>query len=288
MLFDFGFFREQTCLVACPYGRLQSVLLDRDSLIISYDRGRGEPRGHKRRAGRGGGEVSLPVLGEAGGGEPGDCIDCFKCVTTCPTGIDIRNGLQMECVHCTQCIDACDEVMDRIGRPRGLIRYSSQARIEGERPRLLRPRVIVYPLLLGLLLAGLVGVAASKREAEFTLIRARGGAPYFQASGPDGGALVGSRLTARVRNRTGSPVTYTFAAIEPAGVRVSGAEEGLEVPGFGLETAPIVVLVPAEAFGPRGGVELRLRVEGSDGFVGERRFPLIGPAWTGAEPSGGP
>ena len=110
MFLDFAWFREQTCIVACPYGRFQSVLLDRRSLIVGYDAGRGEPRAPWRR-----GEERTA----------GDCLDCRLCVSTCPTGIDIRDGLQMECIACTQCIDACDEVMDRVGLSRGLVRYTS-------------------------------------------------------------------------------------------------------------------------------------------------------------------
>ena len=149
MLFDFGYFREQTCLVACPYGRLQSALVDRHSMIITYDEKRGEPRGKKRTSKKGAAQdVSLPVAAP----QQGDCIDCHKCVTTCPTGIDIRNGLQMECIGCAQCIDACDDVMDKIGRPRGLIRYSSQAVVSGEARHFVRPRVIVYPTVMAVLL----------------------------------------------------------------------------------------------------------------------------------------
>ena len=111
MMFDFLFFREQMCLIACPYGRFQSVMLDRDSLIVAYDRQRGEPR-----------KKGKHVEGDGAG----SCVDCNRCVDVCPTGIDIRNGLQMECINCTQCIDACDDVMERVGQPKGLIRYSSQ------------------------------------------------------------------------------------------------------------------------------------------------------------------
>ncbi|MEM8757673.1 MAG: cytochrome c oxidase accessory protein CcoG, partial [Planctomycetota bacterium] len=152
MLFDFGFFREQLCIVACPYGRFQSVMLDRNSLIISYDEHRGEPRGKKKRAPKGG--VGLKVVSD----EPrGDCIDCKQCVTCCPTGIDIRDGLQLECVNCAQCIDACDSVMDKIGRPRGLIRYGSQASVLDKKPtRFLRVRTFVYPALVSVLLGAFV------------------------------------------------------------------------------------------------------------------------------------
>ena len=140
MMFDFAFFREQMCIVACPYGRFQSVMLDRDSLIVSYDPRRGEPRGK---------------LGDRKSGQPhGDCIDCGGCTDTCPTGIDIREGLQLECIACTQCIDACDGVMAHIGKPKGLIRLSSQAAIEGHPGRdpaahgARRMRVILYPALM--------------------------------------------------------------------------------------------------------------------------------------------
>ena len=133
MLFDFGFFREQLCIVACPYGRMQSVMLDKDSLIIGYDRLRGEPRGKMRKKPKG--DVHLETVEP----ERGDCIDCHMCVTTCPTGIDIRDGLQLECVNCTQCIDACDSIMHKIGKPRGLIRYSSQRMLEGGQGALAAP-----------------------------------------------------------------------------------------------------------------------------------------------------
>ena len=117
MLYDFLFFREQLCVIACPYGRFQSVMLDEQSMIVAYDPVRGEPR----------------KKGKHEAGEPvGDCVDCNRCVVVCPTGIDIRNGLQMECINCTQCIDACNSVMKKIGRPADLIRFSSQGRDLGQ------------------------------------------------------------------------------------------------------------------------------------------------------------
>lgn len=284
MMFDFCFFREQTCLVACPYGRMQSVLLDRNSLIVSYDPGRGEPRGRKRRKTA---DVSLRVVD---GGVPveealGDCVDCHKCVTTCPTGIDIRDGLQMECIHCTQCIDACDGVMEKIGRPRGLIRYSSQAAIEGEKRQLLRARVVIYPLILAALLAGLVMVLASKDLAEVTVLHGRGGLPYFPVPSPEG-ERIGTRLKVRVRNRTDRPVEYAFTLADVPGGGISMGEGPLRVEPFGLGSAEMVVLVPRAEYGPSGRRGVTIRVEGSDGFGKEVTYGLIGPAWIG-EPSGG-
>jgi len=131
-----GYLREQVCLYMCPYARFQSVMFDSDSRIISYDAGRGDPRGRRKRG------VDPASRGL------GDCIDCNLCVQACPTGIDIRDGLQYECIACAACIDACDTVMDTMGYDRGLIRYTSENALEKKKVRLVRPRVIVYGLLL--------------------------------------------------------------------------------------------------------------------------------------------
>jgi cytochrome c oxidase accessory protein FixG len=157
VFFDFAYFREQTCLIACPYGRLQSVLLDRRSAIVGYDPRRGEPRmrGIKQR----------PATA-------GDCIDCQMCVLTCPTGIDIREGLQMECIHCAQCIDACDAVMTKIGRPRGLIRYGSRDGFAGRAGSFLRPRLIAYPAVLVLAFGLFAWQLGGRSATEVTVLRA--------------------------------------------------------------------------------------------------------------------
>jgi cytochrome c oxidase accessory protein FixG len=145
---NFAFFREQLCVVLCPYGRLQSALLDDDSLIIGYDIKRGEPRGHKS---------ATKTFG--------DCVDCGRCVAVCPTGIDIRDGLQLDCVACTACIDACDDVMTRLGHPRGLIRYDSIRGLAGQARRIIRPRLVLYTALLA---AGVVaGSLALRARTDF-------------------------------------------------------------------------------------------------------------------------
>ncbi len=123
-LWDFGWFREQFCIIMCPYGRMQSVMMDENSLVVSYDKKRGEPR-----------------FGTVPKGEEGDCVNCYHCVKVCPTGIDIRRGTQLECIHCTICIDACDNIMDKLKRPRGLIKYASE---NGEKHKILTPRSAVY------------------------------------------------------------------------------------------------------------------------------------------------
>jgi cytochrome c oxidase accessory protein FixG len=162
----FARFREQACTFICPYGRLQSTLLDENSIVVAYDYKRGEKRGKLLRS------QSVEERRTAGSG---DCVDCFQCVAVCPTGIDIRNGTQMECVNCTACIDACDNVMTKIGRPRGLIRFASLNGIErGERLRL-TPRIIGYCVILTLLGAGLVTLLLTRSDVDTALLRAPGG-----------------------------------------------------------------------------------------------------------------
>jgi cytochrome c oxidase accessory protein FixG len=165
----YAFFREQACTVVCPYGRLQSVLLDRNSMIVAYDHQRGEPRGKFKK-------------GEENSGL-GDCIDCFNCVRVCPTGIDIRNGTQMECVGCTACIDACDHIMDSIGKPRGLVRYASENGISLQQPLRYTGRMKFYTLVL-IILTGLLSLLLiTRKDIDGTIVRTRG--QLYQEVGTD-------------------------------------------------------------------------------------------------------
>ena len=156
-----GFLREQVCKYMCPYARFQSAMFDRHTLIITYDRERGEPRGGRRR----GSDPHVTGLG--------DCTDCTLCVQACPTGIDIRNGLQYECIACASCIDACDGVMDRMGYARGLVRYDTQQALEHKTTQLIRPRIIVYGMLLVLLVAGLVTALALRKPIGLDVLHDR-------------------------------------------------------------------------------------------------------------------
>lgn len=162
----YAFFREQVCTVVCPYGRLQSVLMDRNSMIVAYDHHRGEPRGKFKKIG------TATV-------QAGDCIDCFQCVKVCPTGIDIRNGTQMECVGCTACIDACNKMMEAVHKPAGLIRYASEAGIsEGKKLRY-TGRMKFYTFLLFVLTGILALLLISRKDIDGTIIRTRG-TVYFE------------------------------------------------------------------------------------------------------------
>jgi cytochrome c oxidase accessory protein FixG len=274
MMFNFSYFREQTCLVACPYGRFQSVMLDRDSLIVSYDPRRGEPRGRgavrfsSRKEQPGSGESVEPGLGQT---EPrGDCIDCGMCVDTCPTGIDIRDGLQMECVACTQCIDACDGVMDRLGRSRGLIRFSSQARIAGQPSRLLRPRVILYPAILLGLVTAFGFVLARKESADVTLLRGLG-LPFTELAPGE----ITNSIRVKIRNRSREPETYRVEAVDPE-ARLTSADEVLEVSAGGARTETVLITVPRSVF-RNGTYEVTLRVSDEEDYRREFKYRLLGP-----------
>ncbi len=188
VLFDFGWFREQFCVIMCPYGRFQSVMLDSQSLVVAYDTKRGEPR-----RGQGG----------------GDCVDCYRCVQVCPTGIDIRRGLQMECVACTACIDACDEVMAKIKKPSGLIRYTTLTELAGRKPKHLNTRALAYSLLLFVCLSALGFLLWNKNFLDVTVLRAAG-TPYELIPSPSG-TLILNHFLVDLSNQTGKSEMVEFS-----------------------------------------------------------------------------
>jgi cytochrome c oxidase accessory protein FixG len=261
MMLDFVYFREQVCIIMCPYGRFQSVLLDQSSLIVSYDQERGEPRGRVQK-----GASALPVVG--------DCVDCGRCVTTCPTGIDIRKGLQMECINCTQCIDACNDVMAKLGRAPDLIRYSSQARDQGRSSRLARPRLFIYPTILLGIATLFLTILWNKQPFNAYLLRERGNP--FTVIG-DNRDQVRNVIRLKITNRTDAPMTFELSAIEPPQTTVTAKEEALEVPGQAELIFHLDVVTPLREFGPNGQRELQLRVTNQAGVSSEEWFSLQGP-----------
>lgn len=170
----FARLREQVCTTICPYGRMQGVLLVKDSIVVAYDHVRGEPRGKLKKHHPASEPGSGSDLGEAAHKTKGDCVDCNLCVAVCPTGIDIRNGTQLECVNCTACIDACDGVMEKIGKPTNLIRYDSMKGIETGKRRIFTPRVLAYTAVLLALVALDVALIANRGMVESIILRSPG------------------------------------------------------------------------------------------------------------------
>jgi cytochrome c oxidase accessory protein FixG len=221
---NFAWFREQLCVVMCPYGRLQSALLDEHSLVVGYDAPRGEPRGKKGAAGA------------------GDCVDCKRCVVVCPTGIDIRNGLQMECLACTACIDACDAIMDRLHRPRGLIRYDSPDGLAGRPRRLVRSRLVLYTALG--LVGAVVALLATRRRTDFeaTLLRLPG-APYTVDA-----TDVRDAFQVHVVNKRADAVRYRVEVEPSPGVSSVVPLPVVSVESLGDARVPVFLTVPRAAF----------------------------------------
>ena len=185
ILFNFGWFKERLCTVICPYGRLQSVLLDEDSLVVAYDEKRGEPR-------KGSNTDSE---------ETGDCINCFKCVAVCPTGIDIRRGIQMECIACTSCIDACDEIMRITKKPKGLIRYESENGLKGEKTIFWKMKTNIY---LGLTLLSVIGLFLFifyRSGLDITVLRAHE-KPYQVLETSKEKTLIANHFTLNLKNQS--------------------------------------------------------------------------------------
>ena len=265
LLFDFGWFREQFCIIMCPYGRFQSTLMDDDSITVTYDSVRGEPR------------KGIVKPGE----REGDCINCYKCVAVCPTGIDIRNGLQLECIGCTACIDACDEVMDKVDKPRGLIRYDTGNALKGIKTRFLRPRVAIYSILLVAVVSALVFSVSRRQDLAVTVLRGKD-TPYQVIQNPDGSEQVINHFKMSIKNQTFNGVTIKTAL--PEDLKAKGAEIVTQSdtinlgPGENL-TVHFFVKFPKGIMGKggTGTVPLDLIDPGSGAVKATEELHLVGP-----------
>lgn len=221
----FAWFREYACIYVCPYGRLQGVLLDSNSVVIAYDEVRGEPRG-KLRKGK--------------DRKHGDCIDCNECVVICPTGIDIRNGTQLECVNCTACIDACNVVMDKIDKPRGLIKFASSNMIKDRAKFKLTTRVIGYSAILVILLTILTILLLNRQPIDVTILRTPG--MMFQEQP---GNLISNLYMVKLTNKTFDPVNIDLKLENTNGeIKVIGTEIKLEPNA--VSEAKFLVLIPKD------------------------------------------
>ncbi len=244
--FNAGYLREQVCKYMCPYARFQSAMFDRDTLIITYDTNRGEPRGARAR------NADYHAKGL------GDCVDCTVCVQVCPTGIDIRQGLQYECIACAACIDACDGVMDKVGYPRGLIRYTTQNALEGKPSRTFRPRTFVYAALLGLIfLAGFAGLMARKTVA-LDVIRDRNA--LYQETGDD---EIENVYNVKILNKDSAAHTYRLSVEGIAGAKIEAERHTWRVDGGEVYSVPLRVEAPAGAV--RGGHDIFFVLTDADG-----------------------
>ncbi len=253
LYFNFAWFREQLCIVICPYGRIQSALIDDHSLVIGYDVKRGEPRGTRQGAGL------------------GDCVDCLRCVNVCPTGIDIRQGLQMECIGCTACIDACDDVMTRLRRPRGLIRYASQKSLAGGRTRWTRPRTILYLILL-LVGAGVTTWALSTIKPASVGVTRMTGAPYVVDD-----ATVRNQFLVRIVNKRNAPARFTVDVHRaPTDLRHAGFDAPVEVGALGEIVQPLVLQQPRATYTGPFKFEVTL-VDATGHFALTRTVEFLGP-----------
>lgn len=239
-----GFMREQVCLYMCPYARFQSVMFDRETLIVSYDEERGEPRGRgsKKRT-----QTPQAV-------EKGDCIDCGMCVQVCPTGIDIRDGLQYECITCAACIDACDDVMDHIDKPRGLIRYTTENALEGKESRVLRPRLIGYGIVL-LAMATLFMVTLYNRvPLQVDVLRDRNQLFRVASSG-----RVENVYRLEILNKGQNAHRYTLSLEGPEGLRMENRTEFTIQPGQHLSLPVTVSYDPYEVEMPSSTIWFSVR-----------------------------
>jgi cytochrome c oxidase accessory protein FixG len=278
----FARFREQACVLACPYGRMLSAMTDARTITITYDWRRGEPR-HR--------------LIRGGSAAAGDCIDCHQCVTVCPTGIDIRDGIQLECVNCTACIDACNAVMVRVGRPEGLIRFTSHNAIaaaaaqapgatpthaNGSRPiRAWVARVLPSGLsaraaaysAVWLILAGSVAVLLAERRDLDVLILRQPGTLYTTVTGGD----VANFYTVQALNRTARARTFTIEVVEPHGASISTLGQLGDVEPYGLVESRVMLRVhPAALAG--ASTHVRFAVRADDGVVQTIESSFLGPA----------
>jgi len=255
-----GFMRESVCKYMCPYARFQSVMVDPDTFVVTYDKGRGDPRGGRSR------KLDHKAAGL------GDCVDCSLCVQVCPTGIDIRDGLQYMCIGCGACIDACDQVMDKMQYPVGLIRYASQHAVEQgwtprrARARLLRPRVLVYGSVILALAAAFVATLALRNPLRVDVIRDRG---VLAREAPGGRIENVYRL--QLINTSESALVLRLGATGLPGLDVHVErqdDQSIVLEPYANKLVPVVIRAPAGAAGPGSHpITVQARAQGGGGQV---------------------
>lgn len=252
VLFDLAWFKEQFCLIVCPYGRFQSVLHDRDSVTVQYDARRGEPR-----------------RGAVEKGKEADCVDCKRCVQVCPTGIDIRNGLQMECIGCTACIDACDEIMAKVNKPKGLIRYMPS---HDRTPRWFRSRVLLYSVILLVLLAALTTFVSQRKGFSAVILKSKD-LPYF-VKDTERGPVIVNTFRLHIHNESTDVMAAQVKVAEPVpkGVNLLIPFASIEMKPSEFKMIPFIVEVDRAEIPASGKKSIRLQVQDS-----EYEVEVVGP-----------
>jgi len=253
LYFNFAWFREQLCIVICPYGRLQSALSDDHTITIGYDAKRGEPRG----------KVGTP--------DAGACVACNRCVQVCPTGIDIRHGLQLECIGCAACIDACDEVMTRVKRPTGLIRYDSLVALAGGKTRWIRPRIIVYFILLVIGATVAAFAFSGVKPVNFSVVRMTGAAYFVDRED------VRNQFMVRLLNKANVPTRFVVSVLGlPPGVAQNGFTEPVTIAPLAEQVTPLVLLADRKHY--TGPFKFTLLItDEAQTFTIRREVEFLGP-----------
>ncbi|HHJ14917.1 MAG TPA: cytochrome c oxidase accessory protein CcoG [Gammaproteobacteria bacterium] len=256
-----GWMREQVCIYMCPYARFQSAMFDRDTLIISYDERRGEPRGARKR----GTDPATAGLGY--------CVDCTLCVQVCPTGIDIRDGLQYQCIGCAACIDACDQVMDKMAYPRGLIRYTTENAMEGRQSRVIRPRIIMYALVLAALSIGLIWAISQRTPLELDILRDRNALYRETARG-----LVENVYTLKLINMDERAHRFRLSVEGLKGLQLAMESPEVEVASGEVMNLPVAVRVdPVTLERPSSDIHFILQAVDEPGLVRRETARFLGP-----------
>ena len=259
----FARFREQACVLACPYGRVMSALIDRRTITVTYDRRRGEPRG----------KLLKDLADNANRPAPGDCVDCHQCVTVCPTGIDIRHGVQLECVNCTACMDACDDVMQRLDRPRGLIRLTSEDAITAGTTHWMTGRIKAYGTLWLVLISIVSTLLLERPDIDVLVLRQPGTLFTTMTEGE-----VANFYSVQAFNRTATARTFHLEVVEPRGATITLLGKQDQVAPYSLSESRMLVHVPASALsGTTTPIKIVVRADGvlaqkiSTSFVGPGR-----------------
>lgn len=255
----FGFMREQVCTTICPYGRLQGVLLDRQSIVVAYDHVRGEARGNFRK------NEDRATAGK------GDCIDCKQCVYVCPTGIDIRNGTQLECVNCTACIDACNSIMDKVDLPRGLIRYASEQNIADKLPFRFTGKMKAYSTVLVLLIGFLVTLLMLRSDFETTILRT----PGMMYQTRDDGSIT-NLYQIKMVNKTNDAHEVSFKLLNPNG-KIEMVGSGIKLEEQGIGQGAFFVIIPPDEL-KQMSTQVEVGVYAGEELIETVKTKFLGPA----------